>query len=203
METIRDDTIGGFNIFLESQRSESGTATLTLAQFDTQDPYELIHKFKPIQEVTELERKTYVPRAGTPLLDALGRGINDVERCINEIQEEDRPAKVIIVVVTDGQENSSKEFRKDDIEKMIKDKTEKYSWQFVFLSADLASINDAMKVGFHSNSALMFEKSRKGSKDAWSSLSSRASEYRSAQKNKIGFEQEDRKHPDDPNKNKD
>jgi hypothetical protein len=203
METIRDDTIGGFNTFLESQKSESGTATLTLVQFDTQDPYQVIYKFKPIQEIPMLERKTYVPRASTPLLDALGRGINDVEHCINEIQEEDRPAKVIIVIVTDGQENSSKEFLKDNIEKMIKDKMEKYSWQFVFLSADLASIDDAMRVGFHANSSLMYEKSSKGSRHAWSSLSLRTSEYRSAQKKKIGFEQEDRKHPDDPNKSKD
>ena len=59
MESIRDDTIGGFNTFMESQRSEPGTATLTLVQFDTQDPYEVIHRFKPIQEVPELDHKTY------------------------------------------------------------------------------------------------------------------------------------------------
>jgi len=178
MESIRDDTIGGFNAFLTSQKAEPGRATLTLVQFDTQDPYEVIHRFKPIQEIPELKRKTFVPRAGTPLLDALGRSINDIEQNLSEIQEENRPTKVIVVIVTDGQENSSREFRKDQIENMIKDRTEKESWQFVFLSADLGSINDAMGIGVHANSALFYKKSREGTRHAWSSLSVRTSEFR-------------------------
>jgi hypothetical protein len=202
MESIRDDTIGGFNAFLEQQKAEPGVATLTLVQFDTQDPYEVIHRFKPIGEIPELNRETYVPRASTPLLDALGRGINDLEASLGEIKEEGRPAKVVVVVVTDGQENSSREFRKDQIEKMVKEKTEKSSWQFVFLSADLAAIGDAMAVGIHADAVLLFEKSAKGSAGAWASLSARTSDYRSSRKKKIGFEQDDRKHPDDPEKQK-
>ena len=118
MESIRDDTIGGFNTFLKKQKAEPGTATLTLVQFDTQDPYEVIHQFKPIGEVPELNRETYVPRASTPLLDALGRGVNDLEKNLSEIKEEERPSKVIVIIVTDGQENSSREFRKEQIEAM-------------------------------------------------------------------------------------
>jgi hypothetical protein len=202
MESIRDDTIGGFNTFLKKQKAEPGTATLTLVQFDTQDPYEVIHRFKPIEEVPELNRETYVPRSATPLLDTLGRGINDLEKSLSQLKEEDRPSKVVVVVVTDGQENSSREFRKDQIEKMIKEKTEKSSWQFVFLSADLAAIGDAMAVGIHADAVLLFEKSGKGSADAWASLSARTSDYRSSRKKKIGFQQDDRKHPDDPEKKK-
>jgi hypothetical protein len=202
MESIREDTIGGFNAFLKQQKAEPGIATLTLVQFDSQDPYEVIHRFKPIGEIPELTRETYVPRASTPLLDALGRGINDLEAGLGELKEEDCPAKVVVVVVTDGQENSSREFRKDQIEKMVKERTEKSSWQFVFLSADLAAIGDAMAVGIHADAVLLFEKSGKGSGGAWASLSARTSDYRSARKKKIGFEQDDRKHPDDPEKQK-
>jgi hypothetical protein len=202
MESIRDDTIGGFNAFLNKQKEEPGTATMTLVQFDTQDPYEVIHRFKPIAEVTELNRQTYVPRASTPLLDAMGRAINDLEQSLTELKEKDRPAKVIMVVVTDGQENSSREFRKDQIEKMVKEKTEKNDWQFVFLSADLAAIGDAMAVGIHANAVLLYERSGKGSADAWASLTNRTSDYRSARKKKFGFEPGDRKHPDDPGKMK-
>jgi hypothetical protein len=202
MESIRDDTIGGFNAFLKKQKAEPGIATLTLVQFDTQDPYEVIHRFKPIGEVPELNRETYVPRASTPLLDALGRGINDLEKSLSELKEEDRPSKVVLVVVTDGQENSSREFRKDQIEKMVKEKTERSSWQFVFLSADLAALGDAQAVGIHADAVLLFEKSDKGSADAWASLSKRTSDYRSSRKKKIGFKQEDRQHPDDPGKKK-
>lgn len=202
MEGIRDDTIGGFNTFLKQQQSEPGTATLTLVQFDSQDPYEVVHRFKPIGEVPELTRDTYVPRASTPLLDALGRGINDLEKCLGELNEDDRPSRVVIVVVTDGQENSSMEFRKDQIESMIKARTEKDGWQFVFLSADLAAIGDARAVGILADAILLFEKSGKGSASAWGLLSKSTAAYRSARKKKMEFEQDDRKHPDDPGKKK-
>ena len=202
MESIRDDTIGGFNSFLAQQKAEPGSATLTLVQFDSQEPYEIIHHFKSIGEIPELTRETYVPRASTPLLDALGRGINDLEKCLGELKEEDRPAKVVIVVVTDGQENSSREFTKDQVAKMIKARMEKDGWQFVFLSADLAAIGDAQGVGIQADAVLFFAKTNQGSADAWSSLSENTADYRSARKKKIGFKIDDRKHPDDPEKQK-
>jgi len=202
MEQIRDDTIGGFNAFLQKQKDEPGRATFTLAQFDSQEPYEVIHHFKPIGEVPELTRATYVPRASTPLLDAMGRGINDLEKCLGEIKKKDRPSRVVLVVVTDGQENASREFSKAQVEKMIKERTEKDGWQFVFLSADLGAIGEAHAVGIHADSTLLFAKNRGGSRRAWSSLAESTSDYRSARKSKVGFEQDDRKHPDDPEKKK-
>ena len=202
MESIRDDTIGGFNAFLKEQKAQPGKATLTFVQFDTQDPYEVIRRFEPIKDVPELTRQTYVPRASTPLLDALGRGINDLEESLAELKEENRPSRVMMVVITDGRENSSREFRKDQIQKMTKERIAKDDWQFVFLSADLAGIGDAMSVGIHADSVLLFEKSAKATSRAWASLSARTSEYRSALKEKIGFEQQDREHPEDPQKKK-
>ena len=80
MEPIRDDTIGGFNTFLDKQQQQPGEATMTLVQFDSQDPYEIIHHWQDVQKVTPLSRETYVPRARTPLFDAMGRGINDLEQ---------------------------------------------------------------------------------------------------------------------------
>ncbi|MBN1314783.1 MAG: VWA domain-containing protein [Anaerolineales bacterium] len=202
MESIRDDTIGGFNTFLKTQQEEPGNATLTLVQFDSQDPYEVIHRFKPINQAPELTRQTYVPRATTPLLDALGRGINDLEQSLGELEPDAHPSKIIFVVVTDGQENASVEFRKDQIEKMIKEKTEKNDWQFVFLSADLAAIGDARAVGMRPDAMLLFKKSGSGSAAAWASLSKQTSDYRAARKQKFGFDEADRKHPDDPEKHK-
>ncbi|MBM3470062.1 MAG: hypothetical protein FJX73_04625 [Armatimonadetes bacterium] len=165
-------------------------------QFDTQDPYEVVHRFVPIQGVPELTRKTYVPRASTPLLDAMGRGINDLEKSLSALKEEDRPSRVIMAVVTDGQENSSQEFRKDQIEKMIRERTEADGWQFAFLSADLAAISDALCVGIPAHAALLYESSSKGTSRAWTALASRTSEYRSGRKRKFGFEQADREHPE-------
>ncbi|MGQ0659019.1 MAG: hypothetical protein ACT4NU_13200 [Chromatiales bacterium] len=200
MESIRDDTIGGFNTFLDEQKKQPGTATLTLVQFDTQDPYEVIHSFKPIQEVSPLSRETYIPRASTPLLDAMGRGINDLEEQISDLPEEVRPSKVVVVVITDGQENSSREFHRDQVVKMIREKTERTNWQFVFLGADLNAIGDAISLGIPAHAVLPFERTGAGTAAAWASLSARTSEYRTARRKKIEFESNDRKHPNDPNK---
>lgn len=202
MEEIRDDTIGGFNAFLGEQKAQKGKATLTLVQFDSHDPYEVVHRFKPIKEVPELTRETYVPRASTPLFDALGRGINDLEKNLADIVKKDRPQNVVFAVVTDGQENASREFSKKQIVKMIKDKTEKEEWQFVFLSADLGALEEAGEVGFQASMSMAFVKDAAGAKGAWDSLSKNAADFRSGQKKDMAFEQKDRKHPQDPNKKK-
>jgi len=91
MESIMGDTIGVFNAFLKEQKAQPGEATLTLVQFDSQDPYEVIHRMKPIKEIPELDGRTYVPRASTPLLDAIGRGINDLGKQLSDIKKKDRP----------------------------------------------------------------------------------------------------------------
>ncbi len=202
MEEIRDDTIGGFNAFLGEQKAQEGKATLTLVQFDSQDPYEVIHRFKPIMEVPQLTRETYVPRATTPLLDALGRGINDLEKSLADMDKQDRPQKVVFAVLTDGQENASHEFRKDQIMKMINDKTEKEAWQFVFLSSDLAAIGDAQDMGFRSSRSMAFVKDETGTEEAWISFSRRTTEFRSGSKPDMAFGEEDRKHPQDSEKKK-
>ena len=192
METIRDDTIGGFNAFLNAQKAEPGLATLTLVQFDTQDPYEVLHQFKPIADVPELTRATFVPRASTPLLDAMGRGINDLEKNIADMPEEERPSRLVMVIITDGQENSSREFRKDQIEKMIKEKQEKSAWQFVFLSADLAAIGDALASGMRAASVMGHDKDAHGTQAAWVALSRSISDYRLGHKEDVSFTDEDR-----------
>ena len=200
MERIRDDTIGGFNTLLQEQKRESGTATLTLVQFDSQDPYEVIHQFAPIQSIPELTRQTYVPRAGTPLLDTIGRGINDLEQQLGEMSPNQSPAKVAFVIITDGQENSSQEFRKEQIVSMIQRKQERDGWQFVFLSADLGSINDARSYGFQESSSMSYDPNARGTPRAWSSLSSRISDYRGSRSNEIAFTEEDRKQQESEDK---
>ena len=119
MESIRDDIIGGFNAFLEEQQKLPGKATMTLVQFDSQDPYEIICRFALASEVPKLDRNVYVPRASTPLLDAIGRGINDLEASIGSMDKKAQPLKVVLAIVTDGQENASREFNKAQIVKMI------------------------------------------------------------------------------------
>jgi hypothetical protein len=192
MEAIRDDTIGGFNAFLNMQKAERGQATLTLVQFDSQDPYEVVHHFKPLAGVPELTRETFVPRAATPVLDAIGRGINDLEKGLADLSEDERPARVVMAIVTDGQENASREFRKDQIKKMIQEKQEKSAWQFVFLSADLEAIDDAMETGIAARATLAHDKDGRGVGAAWTALSRHVAEYRTGQADDVSFTEEDR-----------
>jgi hypothetical protein len=202
MESIRDDTIGGFNAFLNAQKAETGLATLTLVQFDSQDPYEIVHRFKPLSEIPELTRETFVPRASTPLLDAMGRGINDLEKSLSDLPETERPSRVVMVTITDGQENSSREFRKDQVGKMIREKQEKSSWQFVFLSADLDAIGDALQHGIYAPSVMAHDSDSRGVGAAWASLSRSISDYRTARREDVSFNEEDRAQQESEKKRK-
>ncbi len=202
MDSIRDDTIGGFNTFLKKQKEVPGIATFSLVQFDSQDPYEVIHDFKLIDVVPELTKETYVPRASTPLLDAMGRGINDLEQKINVLDKKKQPEKVVMVIITDGLENASREFKRDQVMKMIQDKKENHNWQFVFLSADLDAIDEAELLGVKASSSLAFMKDRRGLNDVFDSLSEKMCCFRINKSQNLEFEDSDRKHPQDKQKKK-
>ncbi len=170
MQSIRHDTIGGFNTFLQGQKAAPGTATLTLVQFDSQDPYEVIHNFVPIALAAELTPETFVPRASTPLLDTLGRGILDLERSLALLAPEQRPGHVVFVVITDGEENASYEFTRDQVKTMIHEKQEADGWDFVFLSADLEAVAEAVHIGVAPLCCLAFDKDAQGTGNAFASL---------------------------------
>lgn len=142
MSSIRNDVVGGFNKFLEDQQKVPGRCTVTLVQFDTANPYEIMRDMEDIKAVQPLG-DDYAPRGGTPLYDAIGRGIVNTGEKLRTLAEGDRPGKVIFVILTDGEENSSKEYTKDKIALMTKEQTDKYKWQFVYLGAN----QDAMAVG--------------------------------------------------------
>jgi len=117
MSNLTKDTIGGFNTMIENQKKEDGDAVLTTVLFD--DMYELLHDGVNIQDVKELTNKEYYARGMTALLDAIGKTINTVGERLSKTKEEDRPSKIIFVITTDGQENSSKEFTQKQIKEMI------------------------------------------------------------------------------------
>ena len=192
MESIREDTIGGFNAFLKAQQEAPGSATLSLVQFDSQDPFEMVHNFREISTVPPLTRETFVPRAATPLLDAMGRGINDLEQNMVEMISENRPGKVVLVIITDGHENASQEFRKDQIEKMIREKETEMDWQFVFLSSDLRGINDVMESGFTCRKSMRFNKSAAGTTAMFCSISEKISDCHSCRAKEVSFDDDDR-----------
>ena len=179
MESIKQDTIGGFNSYIAAQKSLPTPATFTLVQFDSQDPFEVIHKFTDIQMVADLTGQTYVPRASTPLYDAVGRGINDLKAGLGALPEALRPKKIVMVIVTDGQENASREFTGAQVRKMIADAKEA-GWQFVFLSADESAISDSSSLSIDASNAAFFKKSTAGANEMWERVANRSVAYRSS-----------------------
>ncbi len=178
MQSIKSDIIGGFNTFLKQQKEVPGKATLTLVQFDTGNPYEVVHNYRPLQEIPELNDRTFVPRGGTPLLDCLGRGINDLSEHINKLTNDQKPDKVFFIIITDGQENSSREFKKSDIVKLIDEKKNKDNWEFLFLSADLDAIGDARLYGINQTNVYVFNRDTKAVNKMWENLSASMSKAR-------------------------
>ena len=131
MQSIQSDAEGGINSFIEQQKQEPGEANVTLVQFDTD--YEFVHSGVPIKRVPAFK---LVPRGSTALLDAVGRAINETGARLAAMEEAQRPGLVVFVIVTDGEENSSREFTLDQIRKMVEHQQSAYKWQFTFLAAN-------------------------------------------------------------------
>lgn len=191
MQDIRDDVVGGFNAFLAEQQAASTSATFTLVQFDSQDPYEVLHAAKDIKQVTPLTLEQYVPRASTPLYDAMGRGILDLESQLAKLLEPERPSTIIFVVVTDGAENASQEFDRAAISKLVGAK-KAAGWDFVFLSADMTAFHDAGAVGIDYSTRLAFQKSTRGNDAAWAAASSKVRARVMGVAESIAFDEADR-----------
>lgn len=140
MADCRESTIAGFNEFVEGQKAVPGEAFLTLAQFDSVDPFELVFSHRSLSSMPKLTYETYAPRGGTPLHDAIGRMIVDLGAKLRNLSESQRPAQVIVVIMTDGYENASQEFDAPKIAKMIEHQRSAYNWQFIFLGANQDAI---------------------------------------------------------------
>ncbi len=133
MLELMSDAIGGFNQFVKDQKAGPGEAKLTLVIFDSE--YKIVHDGIDIQEVPKLTSKVCFPRYNTALLDAVGKTINILGARLAATPEEDRPGQVIVVITTDGFENASQEFSSEQLQNMIAEQKEKYSWEFIFMAA--------------------------------------------------------------------
>lgn len=142
MQVAKSDTIGGFNNFIEEQAKLPGEARVTFVQFDSHDPHEVAYSRRLIAEVPQLTDSTYQPRGSTPLYDAMGKTIHAAGEVFAAMAEDDKPETVVMVILTDGQENCSHEWTRDGVFKLVQEQQEKWGWKFVYLGAN----QDAMAV---------------------------------------------------------
>lgn len=197
MQSIRSDIVGGFNAFVDTHKAAPGEATLTLVQFDSQEPYELLYAALPIKDVPELTLAQYVPRASTPLYDAMGQAIAALDQRLEATPAGWRPQKIIFVVATDGQENASVRFRREQVMSLI-DAKKKAGWDFVFLSTDVGALADVEEMGVDAAASLHFGKSAKGSRHAWASVADKSVRRREGAPS-VAFDAADRAAQEDAN----
>ncbi len=157
MSSVRESTVAGFNEFIKQQKELPGECSVKLVQFDNE--YEVVFD-KPLKDVPELTQATFVPRGSTALLDAQGRTIVTLGEELSKLSEDQRPSKVIVVTLTDGQENASREYKLEQIAAMIKEQREVYNWDFVFLGANQDAVKTAATMNIPMQSSITYAANR-------------------------------------------
>ncbi len=176
MELLKSEAISGFNSFINKQKELPGNAYLTLVQFNHE--YELVYENEPIQDVKLLDDKTYLPDGLTALLDAVGKTINSIGLRLKNTSEDERPEKVIFCILTDGEENASKEYNNLQIKKMIEHQKEKYNWEFIFLAANQDAFATGFGLGINKNDTFNYTADAIGTQYAFTRMSDTVASYR-------------------------
>jgi len=195
MADMAKEVMGGFNHLVEEQLKVAGEATMTLVRFDNE--YEVINDFVTLKDVDLLTDKNFIPRGMTALLDAMGKTMDAVREKINGMPDKDKPQKAIFVFITDGRENSSREYTRARIFEMIydlqKEKGEdKVQWDFVFIGANQDAIAEGGSIGIRAQASLTYDATGAGCTSAFSSLSRGLFSYRTDAKAAYAFEDADR-----------
>lgn len=166
MQTIKSDAEGALAAFFKDQANVPGKATVRLSQFDIE--YECVYGSTLVGDVPTY---TLHPRGGTALNDAIGRAIHEFGNELSALDEDARPGVVTFVIITDGLENSSREFTTSQVKTLVQHQESKWNWKFVFLAANQDAVLTGQDYGFQRGSTMTFNTSRAGTHAVGQSLS--------------------------------
>ena len=169
MMGLERDTIGGFNAMIEKQRRETGEAYISTVLFDNYS--EVIHDRVSLDKIPALTEKEYYVRGCTALLDAVGSAVHHIGNVHKYAREEDRPEKTIFVITTDGMENASRSYTYDKVKSMIRERQEKYGWEFLFLGANIDAAREAARFGIRPDRAADYHADHKGTEVIYDTVS--------------------------------
>lgn len=193
MHSIKEDTEGGYRSFMEEQRNSLGdgeSIECWLSEFD--DQYNQVFSAVDIKELPEYELH---PRGMTALIDSLHRLIGEIGENLAQRPEEERPGRVIILVLTDGMENASREVTQEQLRELIKSQESNYSWQFIFLGANLDAVSVGATYGIAENRSLTYGANAQGVTGAFAAVSNVTRSMRRAAPDELenfAFSDEDR-----------
>jgi len=176
MITIKSDMEGGLRTFLKDQAALPGKCLVDLAIFDTE--FEQVYTGRPVADA----RVALVPRGGTALLDAIGKTVVSLGERLSHMSADDRPENVIVAIITDGEENSSREWELDQIKKLIEMQQSEWSWKFVFLGANMDAIAAGSGMGLAKGMSMGYQASAAGTRVGTQSLSNYTTAVRGGKK---------------------
>lgn len=158
MQGREADVIGGVNSFIEEQKKVPDPASLAFVRFDT-----AIERFRPMQDLAKIEPLTkaeYRPRGSTALLDAVGQTITRLD----EDWKVEKPERCIVVIVTDGYENASREYTKAKVQALIKARQDSGMWAFIYLGANVDAFDEASAMGINLQNSAGYTNTAAGNK---------------------------------------
>ena len=183
MAGLEADTIGGFNAMLKKQQAQPGQARVTTLLFD--NAHEFIHDRLDLAAVSPLNPDSYFVRGSTALLDAMGKSIQKVDRVMAATDPDHRPRQVLFVIITDGMENASRRFTREQVAQLVHSRRQ-LGWEFIFLGANIDAVQTAGCYGIGADRAVDYLADREGTNLNFRVMSSMVTEYR--QKAKISDE---------------
>ena len=160
MAGLESDTIGGFNAMVEKQKREAGDAFLSTVLFSNAST--VLYDRVDIRKVEPMTERQYYVGGCTALLDAIGDAVHHIGNVHKYAREEDRPARTIFVITTDGMENASRRYTYDEVRRMVERQRERYGWEFLFLGANMDAISAARRFGIREDRAVRYECDAKG-----------------------------------------
>lgn len=187
MHGLEDDTIGGFNSFIEQQKKEEGEAFITTILFD--DQLKIIHDRENIKNIRKMTRKDYYVGGCTALLDTVGYAIKKAIQVQKKLPVHQKSDHVLFVITTDGYENASCEYTYSQINKLIKYQQKHYDWEFLFLGARIDAIKEASKLGIDEARAVRFYEDSDGIEESYNAVSNFTTQMRASKRNNHEWKQ--------------
>ncbi len=172
------DTIGGYNSMLKKQLEVEGECQITTVLFNNN--YELLHDRIDIKAVNPITEKEYFVGGSTALIDAIGSTIHKIVTAQNHTSEDFQAEKVMFVIITDGEENSSREYSLEKVKAQIEKQKSEYGWEFIFLGANLDSVETAGRFGIAKDRAIDYVADKSGTRLNYRVMSDVVATFREA-----------------------
>ena len=151
MGTCYNDTLGSFNTYVETLKKDEGNYHFSLTIFNYKS--NIIYTNKKIEDVPVLDKTVYIPSGGTALFDSIGSTVTAVDESLAKKKTKN---KVLVIILTDGEENCSKEYNKTKITEVIKEHESRGNWTFVYLGANQDAFTVGTSMGFAGSNTMSY-----------------------------------------------